>query len=560
MSRPRAPGEHLAPRRGRGDGPGGLARHGRERSGARKPGLVYRPVERHNLPSGRERGGPAELAPGVDHSSPGGQERPGDRRDRVPRPGRVRAPPARLPRHADHPARPAAAGLERARPGRVDHRPSHLQRAPRQGRRRRDHGHARRARRGRRRRLHAGGPRGAGRARRGHPLRGRGRVRPADRRGLHHEPARRRPLLRGGAGVERGTASPARLDRVRRGHAQGRDPRDDARPPRRLADRGRPRAPRPRGRRGREPQARAPRLVPEEGAIVARPRRAAVGLRRRGGTAQVLGDQAPRAVRAGASADARLAGQLHVHEGDGRARRRGARRQARRAALDRSPVDHRVELRAPVPGMDRGFQDGRADHPGVRPRHDPGVPRHPRGHRRHHPGRLRRERDARRGGAPARAREPRVLPRELRLPEPVAVQGPVQVGARVLRARPAAPAGPRHGEGAGMDVPRQPPRRAAAQERRARRRARGQGDHAPSEVEEDARAGRAPGSRQGPRRLHPPVRGSLRRLHRGRGHLHGRPDGRAVSLAVRRRTRSGSRSTRPRSTGATTCRTSTARR
>ncbi len=43
----------------------------------------------------------------------------------------------------------------------------------------------------------------------------------------------------------------------------------------------------------------------------------AVRRRRRRGASQDVGDQAPRAVRAGACADARVAGQLHVHEGDG---------------------------------------------------------------------------------------------------------------------------------------------------------------------------------------------------------------------------------------------------
>ncbi len=62
-------------------------------------------------------------------------------------------------------------------------------------------------------------------------------------------------------------------------------------------------------------------------------------------------------------------------------------------------------VRAPVPRVDRGVQDGRADHPGLRARHDPGLPRHPRGHHRHHPGRLRRERDAGRRREPARARD-----------------------------------------------------------------------------------------------------------------------------------------------------------
>src|SRR3712207_7036686 len=56
---------------------------------------------------------------------------------------------------------------------------------------------------------------------------------------LFRSPARRGPLLRGGAALERRTAPRPRLDRVRRRRPQGRDPGGDARPPRRLAHRGR---------------------------------------------------------------------------------------------------------------------------------------------------------------------------------------------------------------------------------------------------------------------------------------------------------------------------------
>ncbi len=84
------------------------------------------------------------------------------------------------------------------------------------------------------------------------------------------------------------------------------------------------------------------------------------------------------------------------------------------------PVDHRIGLHPPAPRVDRGLQDGRADHPGVRPRGVPGVPRHPRGHPRRDPGRLRGERAARGRRPPHRARRPRLPPRLQRRTQPAA--------------------------------------------------------------------------------------------------------------------------------------------
>ena len=62
---------------------------------------------------------------------------------------------------------------------------------------------------------------------------------------------------------------------------------------------------------------------------------------RRGAPAEV-GDEAARRVRAHPRAFPRMARRLHVHEGDGRARGRGARGRGEPAAVDRAPVDHRV--------------------------------------------------------------------------------------------------------------------------------------------------------------------------------------------------------------------------
>ena len=349
---------------------------------------------------------PRDRPPGRPRSqAPDRQERAGHRRHGLPRAGRLRAAADRLPRDPHHAARPAAARLERPPAGRVAHRPADLRRAARPDRQR---GDARRCSTSASRSSTATSRRTSSRS-------------PAISTSSIHCAATvafdppidegfRTNLLGAVRFYEAvlATNDAPHLVHVSTayvaGNRKGVIPEATLDHRVELARGGRARPPRAGRRRGREPQARAARLVPAQGAGRARPRRPAVGRRRRRGAPQELGDEAARAVRARASADARLAGQLHVHEGDGRARCRGARGRARRTAFDRAALDHRVHLRAPVPGLDRGLQDGRADHPGLRARHDPRVPRHPRGHRRHHPGRLRRERDARGRGEPARAR------------------------------------------------------------------------------------------------------------------------------------------------------------
>src|SRR5919106_10816 len=135
----------------------------------------------------------------------------------------------------------------------------------------------------------------------------------------------------------------------------------------------------------------------------------------------------------------------------------------------------------------------------------------------------------------ARTGQACLLPRFLRRPEPAAVPRSVRGGEGVLRARPAAAVRSRRHQGSGVVVPRSPPRGAAPQDRRTRRRHRGQGRHAPAEVEEDARPRLARRSRQGARGVRPALLGPVRRLHRGRSHLHRRPNGRAVRVAHRDR-------------------------
>ena len=69
-----------------------------------------------------------------------------------------------------------------------------------------------------------------------------------------------------------------------------------------------------------------------------------------------------------------------------------------------SAEHHRKRPGSAISGLDRRVQDGRADHPGVRPRRPAGVPRHPRRRDRHHPGRPGGQRDDRGGRTATRTR------------------------------------------------------------------------------------------------------------------------------------------------------------
>ena len=89
-------------------------------------------------------------------------------------------------------------------------------------------------------------------------------------------------------------------------------------------------------------RARAARSVPREGAQGALPCRPVHGRRGRRGAPSEVGHEAPGRVRPDACAFLGLARRLHLHEGDGRARGRGARRRGEPAAVDRAPIDHRV--------------------------------------------------------------------------------------------------------------------------------------------------------------------------------------------------------------------------
>ena len=104
-----------------------------------------------------------------------------------------------------------------------------------------------------------------------------------------------------------------------------------------------------------------------------RPRRAARRLGRGRAAAPEVGTRAAGRRRPRAGPQPRLDRLLHLHQGARRALPRGARRRA--AGQRRPPVDHRERARPAVPGLDRGLQDGRADHPRVRPRRAARLPR-----------------------------------------------------------------------------------------------------------------------------------------------------------------------------------------
>ena len=253
-------------------------------------------------------------------------------------------------------------------------------------------------------------PDAAERHRRGRALRRRRVVRPAGRRGVHHQRHRRPrpagPDRRGAGRVRPGHPLRAHLDGVRRGPAPRQHPRGVGRARRRPRDRagvGPRAAP---GGRVPLPRRRRPDQGAQEGREGAQPRRAAHRRPRDRGRAQAVGQGRAGPDRHRAGPQPGLDRLLHVHQGDGRAGGRALGRPSRRPAprLDRPAEHHRVRPRAPARRVDRGVQDGRAADPGLRPRRAAGVPGLGRHDRRHRPGRPRRLRDRRGAGPPAGAR------------------------------------------------------------------------------------------------------------------------------------------------------------
>ena len=172
-------------------------------------------------------------------------------------------------------------------------------------------------------------------------------------------------------------------------------------------------------------------------ASTARPARS----RRRGRRAgpQEWVDRAAGRLRPAARAEPRLARRLHLHQGAGRAGRRGAAAPAP-AAVDRAAGDRGERAALPVPGLDRRLQDGRpADHR-VRPRHPAGVPRRARRRRSTSiPVDIVVERHPRGRRHPASRGRAGVLPRRLRLAEPADLPRPVRDHPRATSPRTRCP-------------------------------------------------------------------------------------------------------------------------
>ena len=489
----------------------------------------------HNLPRGRERGSPEH------RRSPRGQAHPAHGRHWLPRPGDPRTAPARLP---ETPARPC--WCARSSPRRPSTAVHYLTRKPSFDVLRERLGgddallatlddqvdvidgrlHARRARHPRR-------------DRRRDPLGRHGQLRPADRRGLPDEPARRpEPLPRARphnntphlvhvstayvAGVQKGVIPEGPLDHK---VDYALEAADGAAGPRR-------------GRVG-QPQARDARALHGQGREGPLPRRPQHGQHRRRGAPQALGGQAPDRVRADARAHARLARRLHLHEGDGGARGRGPRARARACSLSIvRPSIIESALEHPSPGWIDGFKMAdpiiRAYGMGQIPEF-PGIPE---------------------GivdlipvdyvvnailavaATPPPAGRARPLQRVERRPEPAALLRALRVRPRVLRGAPVARARPRRAQGA---RPGTSP--ATSKVEKMLRRAETARPtwrekvvtHLPkSKTMRDAVNARRP--RQGARRLHRALLRPVRHVHRDRGRLHGRARASAVGQPVRRRT------------------------
>ena len=200
------------------------------------------------------------------------------------------------------------------------------------------------------------------RPRRRRALRRRRVVRPADRRGVHHQrdrhPRPARPDRRGAGRDRPRHPLRAHLDGVRRGPAPRQHPRGVGRARRRLASRAAPWGLRPARRRSSTApaastcwsrSARRPRRSTAAPGC-SRPRRATEAARKRVGQ----GRAGPDRHRAGPQP--RLDRLLHVHQGDGRAGRRGARAgEPHRASIVRPSIIESA-LRAPYPGWIEGFK------------------------------------------------------------------------------------------------------------------------------------------------------------------------------------------------------------
>ena len=376
--------------------------------------------------------------------------RPADRGHRVPGHRPPRTPPVGLPRD---PARAARPGTGRARPAEARLRETlggeRVRPAPRTGRRRRASGPGRgadRPDRGRHPRRPAGP---SGRPRRRRPLRGHRVVRLPDRPRVPDERVRRGAVLR----ADRRRREPAPPGARVRPRTSRDPPRASSRRPRcgttstgaremAAAFAARDEVEDASRRPGDARRLHRPRRA---GAPAGRPQRGGGG--RRGAPPHVDGSS-PGPVRPGPGPVDGVARRLHVHQGARRTRGGGAGRGARPAAVDRAPLDHRERAGAAVSRVDRGIQDGRANHPGLRPRVDPGVPRHPRRGHGHHPGRPGHQRDA--GDRPPTP--PPATPQYFHVcsgsRNPLSFRNLYRLGSRVLPGPSAPGTGPRRAPGA----------------------------------------------------------------------------------------------------------------
>ena len=264
-----------------------------------------------------------------------------------------------------------------------------------------------------------------------------------DQRGRHPRPAEsddRGGDRRVGEAPDR-SALCAHLHRVHRGTAARGHSGGSSRAQCRLPGRDGGRAGHARADRGRVADSRAAHCAAQAGRAGAPPSRLPDHRRRhRAPPAGVGGGGAGQGGRR-ACAIARLDRRIHLHQGARRAT--GGRRWCRPPGLDRAPGHRRVLLAAPVPGLDRGLQDGRAAHLGVRPRRTARVSRVAGLGAGHRVVRLRGERDPCRLRHQPRARPAGVLPRQLRGAEPAELQCDVQPHPQLLHRPPAeTPTGP----------------------------------------------------------------------------------------------------------------------
>ena len=251
---------------------------------------------------------------------------------------------------------------------------------------------------------------------------------------------------------------------------------------------------------------------------------------------------------------------LHLHQGDGRAGRRGAAAaHRRRDRSHRAAEHHRVRPRTPYPGWIEGFKMAEPLILAFGRGELPEFPAAARLGRRHRAGRPRRRRDHGGAGDASGGRRSGLLPRLVRRAQPAGVPAALRAGPRVLRPAPVRHGRARRGPAAGLALPR----------RRKVERLLGKAS-APtgSPTARRARAAQRPRAaicpRPGPAGaaagVPAPLPRPLPRVRRSRAAVRRRQHAARSSRPRPGRPGDRSASTRPTSTGTTTCATSTAPR